>query len=401
MNNIFIFLAIVFILTFIIGHFIEKFRVPWIFSALLIGTILSAYNPFSQITNGETFNFLAQLGMYFLLFIIGFEIDLNKLKKAGNFIIRATFFIILFESIFGTLLIHFIFGYSWFISFLVALSFATVGEAILVPILDEFNIINTTTGQSIISIGALDDVIELILLTVIIFVSGNSQTHHINIISVIILLFLLFIITFLFKKFKKQGKKFRHLSIETLFLFLLFIFFLFLGIGENAHAGAIAALLAGVSLRTFLPNERIKNIKSEIKTLSYGFFAPIFFIWVGAGIDIKYIISYPVLILIVIIVSSGAKMLGSLIVGKNKLGLKKSLLLGTGLSVRFSTSLIIIKILYESGQVNSDLYSVIIASSMLFTFMVQIIFSRVIIKFNIFESSENKRLIHQTSKKSS
>ena len=119
--------------------------------------------------------------MYFLLFIIGFEIDLKKLKKSGKFIFKATFFIIFLEAIFGTLLIHFLFGYSWFISFLVALSFATVGEAILIPILDEFKIVNTKLGHSIIGIGTFDDIIEILLLILIVIVVGSNTHPGINI----------------------------------------------------------------------------------------------------------------------------------------------------------------------------------------------------------------------------
>ena len=82
MVTIFLFLAIAFILTLLIGNLLEKIRVPWIFSAFLIGTVLSISNPFETITSSPIFEFLSKLGMYFLLFVIGFEIDLKKLKKS-------------------------------------------------------------------------------------------------------------------------------------------------------------------------------------------------------------------------------------------------------------------------------------------------------------------------------
>ena len=66
------FLAGVFLLTFLLGRLLEKIRIPWIFSALLIGLGLAAYNPFTEVTDSSSFIFLAELGMFFLLFIIGF-----------------------------------------------------------------------------------------------------------------------------------------------------------------------------------------------------------------------------------------------------------------------------------------------------------------------------------------
>ena len=384
MVSIFLFLGAAFLLTLIIGRLLEKIRIPWIFAALLIGTALSIHNPFQSITSSPAFEFLAQLGMYFLLFVIGFEIDLKKLKKGKSFILRSTFFIIFLEAILGTLLIRFAFDYSWLVSSLVALSFATVGEAILIPILDEFKIINTKLGQSIIGIGILDDVIEITLLIFVGILIGSQTSSAPNIAITLFALFSLFALTILLVNIKKSGKtKFKFLSIETLFLFVLFVLFLFIGIGEIAHAAPIAAILAGIGLNTFIPDKRIKNIKSEIKTLCYGFFAPIFFISVGITIDASYLLVSPILILLIILVSSGSKLLGSWVIGRKELGTKKSLLLGIGLSIKFSTSIIIIKILFENGLIGSDLYSIIVTSSIVFTFLIPLFFSKLITKWKI------------------
>ena len=389
MINIFLFFAGAFLLIFLVGKLLEKIRIPWIFSSLLLGLFLAIYNPFTSITSSQSFSFLAQLGMYFLLFIIGFEINVKSFKKTGNFILKATFFIILLEAIFGTLLIHFIFNYSWLISSLVALSFATVGEAILIPILDEFKIINTKIGQSIIGIGTLDDIIEILLLILVSILIGVGVHSGINILITFLFLIALGILAVGLTKLKKENKEFRFLPIETLFLFVLFVLFLFLGIGEFAKATAIAALLAGISLNTFIPNNRIDKIKSGVRYLCYGFFAPIFFLWVGLSMDIKYLFSYPLLILLILVFSAGAKLLGSWIVGRKELGLKKSILLGIGLSVRFSTSIIIIKILFDNKLIGVDLYSVLIASSIIFTFIIPILFSKLLVKWKIRKNKIN------------
>ncbi len=374
MFNIFLFLSLVFLLTFVLGRIIEKVRVPWVFAALLLGAVLAFYNPFIEITSSETFDFLAKLGMYFLLFMIGLELDLSKLKKSGKFIVKSTFFIIFLEGIVGTLLIHFVFGYEWFVSFVVSLSFATVGEAILIPILDEFKIINTKLGQSILGIGTLDDIIELITLIMVVFLMKNSTTNF-DIISVLGSLALLFGLSFGMTFLRRRGIKFMHLSVNIIFLFSLFIFFLFLGIGEFAHSMPVAALLAGLAIKTFVPEDRLKLIDSEIKTMCYGFFAPLFFLQVGLEMDVHYLIQFPLLVLLVVAVSNSAKLLGSYIMGRKELGVKQSVLLGIGLSVRFSTSIIIIKILYEAEVIGSDLFSVIIASSIVFKFIVPLLFS--------------------------
>ena len=174
--NIFLFLSLIFLLTFVLGKAIEKVHIPWIFSSLLIGFFLAIYNPFTTITNSSTFEFLAQLGMYLLLFIIGFEIDLKEMRRQGKFIIKTTIITIFFATFFGTLLICFLFGFNIFVSIIVSLSFATVGEEILIPILDEFKLTNEPLGQTIIGVGTLDDIFEILtLILVILFVGSSAQ----------------------------------------------------------------------------------------------------------------------------------------------------------------------------------------------------------------------------------
>ena len=92
MINIFLFLAIAFFFVLLVGRVIEKIRVPWIFAALIFGFLLAIHNPFSDVNSSREFNFLAQLGMYFLLFIIGFELNLNRLKKTGQIYFKSNIF---------------------------------------------------------------------------------------------------------------------------------------------------------------------------------------------------------------------------------------------------------------------------------------------------------------------
>lgn len=381
MDGIFIFLAGAFLFTFGVGKLFEKIRIPWVFAALLWGAILAVKNPFSSITSSETFVFLAELGMYFLLFIIGMEVNINEIRKKGKFIIRSTLVIILLEALLGSLFIHYFFDYSWFISSLVALSFATVGEAVLVPILHEFKAVNTRLGQSLIGIGVMDNTIEIaILILVSILIGANTSADVILMVGSLVSLVVL---AMGLDKLQHSSRKFKFSNIETLFFFIIFIFFLFLGIGENAEAMPLAALLAGLSVRNFVPPKRLKFIESEIKSISYGFFVPIFFLWVGVSMDVNYLLLYPLAIILLVLVSNTGKILGSYLSARKELGTKQSILLGIGLSVRFSTSIVIIKILFDNNLVGADLYSIIIASSIVFKFIVPLIFSNLLVHWGV------------------
>jgi len=374
--NILLFLSGVFLFTLIVGRFIERLRIPWIFAALLLGTMLSFYNPFSEITSSPTFDFLAMLGMYFLLFVVGLEIDVKKLQKSSGFILKGTVMIIFLEALVGGVIIHFLFDTSWTLSYIVSLSFATVGEAILIPILDEFGIINSKLGQSIIGIGSLDDFIEIFMLIIVAFIAGSSEANYNEVIIILLSLFSIFGMTGLMLYIHNgHSHKFVFTNVQTTFLLTLFIFSLFVGIGELGHAAPIAAILAGISVRNFLPGKMFSAIENEVKSMCYGFFAPIFFLSVGASIDTEFLLAAPMAILIIAVTSSALKIIGSYMTAHKELGEKQSFLLGVGLSIRFSTSIIIVKILLENGLIDEHLYSAIVASSIIFQFIVPVLFA--------------------------
>ncbi len=378
--NLFLFISVVLITTLFLGTFLEKIRVPWIFAALLLGAGLAIYNPVTAITASATFETFAKLGMYLLLFLVGFELNIAQLKRKSGFIFGSAFFVILLEGLLGSLIVHFVFGYVWTISLLVALSFATVGEAILIPILHEFNLINTPLGQAIIGIGTADDAIEILLLLFASFLVDTQVAHSSIVVTLISLVALvLLVITFIF--FRKEREAFKFENVETIFLFILFVLFVFVGVGAYADASPLAAVLGGVAVRLFIPDKQLEFVEKELRALTYGLFAPLFFVWIGAELDINYLLSYPLLILLVVGVSNGAKLLGSYIVGRKELGVKGSVLLGIGLSVRFSTSIVIIRFLFDNNVIGADIYSVIVASSIVFKFIVPVLFSQLIVRW--------------------
>ncbi|KYK25036.1 hypothetical protein AYK26_02470 [Euryarchaeota archaeon SM23-78] len=374
--NLILFLALVFLVTFIIGRLLEKIRVPWIFSALLIGLGLAAYNPFPEVTSSSSFGFLAELGMIFLLFIIGFELNVKRIFQQKGFIFKTTFAVIAAEAIVGGFIIHYVFDTPWLIAFLVASSFATVGEAVLLPILDEFKLVKTRLGQTILGVGVLDDIIEVITIIVAVAFIGRSAGHaHFNIGLNLLILLLLFGLVFIFVGLQKKIHSFKFKDIPSFFLFIIFFIFLFVGIGKYVESVALGALLAGIALRNIVPQDKLRFIDSEIKTMAYGFFAPIFFLWVGISTDVNYLFKFPFLVLLIIAMTNITKILTSYFVGRKVLGWRKSIVLGISLSVKFSTSIVIIKLLFENGLIQSSLYSVLIGTTIAFKFVVPFLLS--------------------------
>jgi Ca2+-transporting ATPase len=389
MNNVYLFLAFFFILTYGIGYFLEKIKTPWVFASLMIGGVLSFYNPFLNITSTDSLVFLSDIGMYLLLFIIGLKLDLKEVGSQKGVIVKATFTTIILTVLVVGVFVHYYFNLSWGVSLLVASSFATVGEAILVPILDELNLVNTKFGQLIIGIGTLDDILEVTTLVALSFIVESTGVNVESPYEIIASLIGLFVLFFILLKVKNSVKKFMYLSLDSLFLLCLFILFLFLGIGEYADASAIGALLGGVVISNFIPKDRFDALEKNVKSVAYGFFVPLFFLMVGLEVDFNFIASHFWLIFIFWLLSLMAKIIASYFTVKNIVGIRHSILLGLGLSIRFSTSLVLIKILLDKHIIEEDLYSMIIATSIVFKFFVPVTFAYLNDKWKKYLITEN------------
>lgn len=389
---LYFFLAGLFFLTLLFGKIIEKVRIPWIFAALFLGFGLSIYNPFSVITESESFDFLAQLGMYFLLFIIGFDLNIREIVRHHRFIFKLSTLVIFMETLIGFFFIHFVFHTPWLISLLVATSFATVGEAVLLPILDEFKLTNTKFGQVLLGVGAFDDIFEIVTILFMSILLSHSADHSVLSIgwSFGVFALLFFVPLLLFWIHKRIPFHFQFKNISILFLMALGVLFLFVGTGNFVEAGSLGALLAGVSLKTFLSRHQIMVLEQEIRTIAYGFFIPIFFLSVGLDVDIHYLFTAPLLIIALLLISNITKIGTSFLAARKELGARKSILMGIGLCAKFSTSIVIITLLFEKDFISLELFSVLVGAMVLSKFIIPFGFAALLQKWNIEFKTEKK-----------
>jgi Ca2+-transporting ATPase len=162
-------LALLFGLTYILAGFMERLKIPGILAALFvamgahytpIGGLLS-HGPFSEI-----FTVLAELGVLFLLFFIGLQIDMKEMRSQSGNILLATALNTIVPFILGVGVMRYL-GYDWIVSFVVGLTRMPTAEAVIVPILDEFGLIKTKVGNYIVGAGVLDDVIEVFLIAIV------------------------------------------------------------------------------------------------------------------------------------------------------------------------------------------------------------------------------------------
>jgi len=361
------------------GYLLQRYlRMPWMLAALFFGIFLSLFGFFDYSIKSEPFQLLATLGMLVILFMIGFNLDLKEMKKLGKQILAGSILRMSLEGISGSLLLYLVFpehvGGSYIVALITALSFATVGEAVLLPILSEFKVLNTTFGQLTLGIGTFDDVIEVLMLTIIIalpaFLPGVQSQILPDPLMVVSVLGSLFILAFLMTKLGGRLKDILRKNSDMSYvnsLLVLVIFFSFAALGGLVFEdlAAIGAILGGIVTRQSLPEEALNENEKLINFLGYVFLSPLFFLSIGAKVSLNSLLIYPSLFALVLIVANSPEYLTSFLLFRKTLGIKHSLLLGVGLSVRFSTSIIVQYILFNSGLISPALYSTLIAAAII------------------------------------
>jgi Kef-type K+ transport system membrane component KefB len=371
------------------GYLLQRYlRMPWMFSSLFFGLVLSALGIFNSAIESDLFSLLQTLGMYLLLFIIGFSIDFKKMERLKNYVAFGTVAVIGLEGLLGSLLLYFVFpaevSNSYIIALITALSFATVGEAVLLPILSEFKIIKTDFGQLTLGIGTLDDVVEVLMLAAVAVLPGFLSISQAQIFPnpdfVLLDLGGMLLLTFVVIKLGGEVKKLLEKNHPPSYMFsllTLLVFFCFIALGGFVaeSLATVGAIFGGISLRRLLPKERLQENERAVEFLGYIFLSPFFFLSVGASVSFSAIFVFPLLIALIWLVATVAKLLASYSLFHKLLGNKFSILLGFGLSVRFSTGLIVQYVLLNSQLISSALFSSLVATAIFMTPVIIIVYS--------------------------
>jgi Kef-type K+ transport system membrane component KefB/Trk K+ transport system NAD-binding subunit len=277
-GDIFLNLGLVVILASIAAFILRLLRQPQILAYVLVGVLITPV--FKVITNTTIIESMSIIGIAFLLFIVGLEMDLKKLKSVA-----------LVSSLGGILqvVITFVVGYlvALLLGFL-SLQAAYIGlfitfssTMVVLKLLSDKNELNTLHGRIVVGILLLQDIIAIFAISIL--TSINDFT--ISIFSVALLKFLLlFALAFIASKyifpryFRYTAKNQELLLISSLGVCFLFsLMFHYLGFSL-----AIGAFIAGLTLGNLRYSY---EIIAKVRSLR-DFFSLMFFVSLGMGISL-------------------------------------------------------------------------------------------------------------------
>jgi len=312
-----------------------------VFSGTTLNLFGSSVFKFTLNLASPEFKEIAFIGVIFLLFTAGLEINMGELKKTK----RTGFFV----GIFG-IIVPFILGYFVGIIFnMNAIQSAVIGTIFLatsttmaIRILSDMDLLSTHVGLALYTVLVINDVIAMIIFALV-FSSGNSFVVLLQ-----VAFFFLFTIGvgFIIIAYSKKRKVTRKAPIIILTMGLV-ICFIYASLADTMGITAIiGAFIAGL----FIGRTPQANIIADyIKTIGYAFFIPLFFVWIGASFNFLYLLQSgqmtTLLIFIFIFVLFGltGNVLGGFIGGRlSGLNRRESLSIGIGMMPVMSVALIVV-----------------------------------------------------------
>ena len=301
--------AVVMIVAAVMVFVTHKLKQPMVIGYLLAGMVIGPFTPpFSLIHEVGTINTLAEIGIIILLFVIGTEFPITKLRSVG----RISMVVGIAESL-GTLLVTFFvartLGFSQFDSMFLALAMSVTSTVVTVKILEELNMINDKSSVLIMGILIVEDVIVITMLGILQSLALTAAVSFIDVLlSVGIVLGFIAAILILGSRYLPPviDKLARTTDYSVLIIVILGLAFglSFVAI-ELGLSPVIGAFLAGV----LVAESNSAGIARVITIPLRDVFAALFFVSIGALVDVSKIPLFIIPALILIATSFMVKMM--------------------------------------------------------------------------------------------
>lgn len=360
-------LAIILISTKLFGLVSEKVHMPQVVGALLAGIILGP-SGLGVLESTDFFVKVAEIGVIMLMFTAGIDTDLEELKKTGlQSCVIATMGVFVPLILCGGL--YFVFFKSQFTTMdvlraaFVGSVFSATSVGITVETLNEMGKIKTTTGTTLLSAALIDDIIGIVVLSVLTGFSSDAS----NVITVLIKIALFFVFTLVMalifnKVFTKISKKHWHSRRVAVWAFSFCLIMAYCAEEFFGVADITGAFFAGLILCNISKSRQF--VAKKMTVAAYMVFTPVFFASVGMKTNLrvmnKEIVIFALLLIIAAIIS---KIIGCGLGAKVcKMTSHQSLVIGIGMVARSEVALMVAQKGINAGMIDPAILPAIIVA---------------------------------------
>ena len=293
MSSIFVDVALILSLTAIFAAIFSRFRQPLLLAYLLVGILVASSGAFGHLTADPTFDFMAELGIAFALFLIGLELKFSNIKQIGRAAITIGLGQITITSLIGFFVARVI-GFNFTEAAFIAVALTFSSTIIVIKILEQKRDLDSLYGK--ITTGFLI-VQDFFAVGALIFVASIGKGGGAGeFVTTAISGALLVAVILLLNKYVLQ-KVFDLLAKSTEVLFLGSISWALIFAAVSAGLGfsiEIGAFLAGLGLATLREEQQIASWIRPLRNL----FVIIFFLSLGLKLSLATLVSLAGLVIV-------------------------------------------------------------------------------------------------------
>jgi len=363
-----------------IGGFISnKLKQPAVLGQIIAGVLLGPM-VFGILKETEVIKVFAEIGVIFLMFIAGLETDINELRESSRSSAIIAGFGVVVPLILGAGTAYLL-GRSLIESLFIGVILTATSVSISVQTLREMGKLRTRQGTAILGAAIIDDVLGIILLTLLIsFVLPASAESGI---LVVIGKMLIFFVTagvvgylatkLLIRYFKRVNVGDRVVTIAIIACFLAAFYAEELGV-----AAITGAYFTGIIFSTTPFRSKVSH---NMQIIAYSIFTPIFFISIGLKVESGDLGSVLGFALIITLVAIAGKIIGCGMGARiTKFDNLQSLQIGIGMIARAEVALIItnlgLKLNIIGHTVFASVVLLVLLSTLVTPSLLKYVFSR-------------------------
>ena len=356
--------AVIMIIAAIMLFLTHRFKQSMVIGYLIAGMIIGPFTPpFTLIHEIETVNIFAELGIIMLLFVIGIEFPIAKLKQIG----KISIIVGLTESI-GTMVITFFvaqrLGFTTFDSMFLGLAMSITSTVVTIKVLEELGKIKERSSILILGVLIVEDIVAVSVLAILQSIAVAADTEEIAIIpiSVSIAIALVFIGSILI-----LGSKFLPNLIDKIgktndyALLLIVILGLAFGLSFIANILGLSVVIGAFLAGVLVAESRSATVAKVITIPLRDVFSALFFVSIGALVNVSLIPLYIVPVIVLILTAFVVKfLLVFAVLAKSKFHNTDILKVGLGLATaKGEMSLVIAKGGQDVGAITSSILPIL------------------------------------------
>lgn len=378
-------LAIILFSAKLCGMIARKCKAPQVAGQIIAGLIIGPCF-LGLVQQSDFIAKMAEIGVILVMFSAGLETDLKDLIKTGPKAFAIACFGVFIPFIFGSLLYFAFYGFegvgtpSFFVGMSIGAIMTATSVSITVAALQELGKLKGLVGTTILSSAIIDDVIGIIVLTVVIGFKDTSVKPSMIVIKTVLFFIVAFVGGyFAYKGFKWLDNRNPHTQRIPILGFVLCFALAYVAEKYFGIADITGAYAAGIILCSLKDAEYI-NTKAHIST--YMIFAPIFFVGIGlkttfSAMNGKFLLFS----LCFVIVALLTKIIGCGFMAKLcRFNWSDSLKIGVGMMTRGEVALIVAQKCLSVGMISSEYFTavilLIISSSVMTPIILKFLFSR-------------------------